>query len=486
MEAQREYHIQTLSEDSSRRPERSSQIELNGLAAAIEDARLAALDSDTGPADPQEYHSLLVRLESVRTRLPPLYRDSVVEPFIATLNRLGEAGFSQTLHSGLGELMTDIAHVILQQGEGYASIATDAFQEVVSDLWDGFLSAEDRRGVKPPDHEVIAPLIKWGNPHYGPYTWPIEATSTFGIRTAIVSLPPANARRGLLAWSTAGHETAGHDVLHADEGLRQELADHLYQAITPLGAGLADYWASRIDETASDVLGILNMGPAAGIGLIGYFRALSSAYGGDGKLRSNGPAGDPHPADILRGFLAAEVVALLLFSNRAAWSKAIENETLKDLGEIVLAGELVSSDIAQQSARIVAQTLVSYKANSLEGHSLGAIQNWRNYDELRVSALRVALRTALPVPPALLVGTYAAHAVAAGVVEIVSDGRHIPMVFTRMLGILKAMHNRNPSWGPLFVKYPGAITRQLGYLPQEPTNGSLFSASEAEKAFLHS
>ena len=58
-------------------------------------------------------------------------------------------------------------------------------------------------------------------------------------------------------------------ILHADDGLEDELSQKVRSALNAvsIGAGLADYWAERIDETASDLMGILNMGPAAGIGL---------------------------------------------------------------------------------------------------------------------------------------------------------------------------------------------------------------------------
>ena len=48
---------------------------------------------------------------------------------------------------------------------------------------------------------------------------------------------------------------------------------------TDFSAKLSDYWKSCIDEAASDVLGILNIGPAAGIGLIGHFRGWNEAWG---------------------------------------------------------------------------------------------------------------------------------------------------------------------------------------------------------------
>jgi hypothetical protein len=123
------------------------------------------------------------------------------------------------MKEGEARLMLDIAQSILQHGERYNKTPTDAFQEVVSDLYDGFLSAEDRRGIKPPDLMIIAPLVKWGNPESGPYTWPADATGEFDVKTAIVNLPPANAEQGIFAWAAIGHETAGHDIIHADNEL---------------------------------------------------------------------------------------------------------------------------------------------------------------------------------------------------------------------------------------------------------------------------
>src|ERR1051325_5006649 len=225
-----------------------------GLDACIEDARVAALDSDPGPAEPHTYRPLLSRLEAVRTKLAPLYRDAMIEPYLAALRQIGERGFRQILSSdpqrvGLAGLMMDIAQAILQQGEGFAEAPTDAFEEVVSDVYDGFLSAEDRRGVNPPDRGAIPPLVKWGIPEFGPYTWPVDATSAFRCKAAVVNLPPANARRGLVAWSALGHETGGHDILHADTGLPEELSAALQQSLGRLGHDLDQYWSARLDAT---------------------------------------------------------------------------------------------------------------------------------------------------------------------------------------------------------------------------------------------
>jgi hypothetical protein len=445
-------------------------LDIGNLTACIEDVRRATLDRDAGPTDPTDYYNLRGRLESSRNKLPPLYREQVFKPYVQTLDRLGSSGFTLTLMRDPSKereagAMLDIAHAILQNGERYEETATDAFQEVISDLYDGFLSEEDRTGVKPPDLCVCAPLVKWGRPDFGPYTWTSESLSAlFNVKTPVVNLPPANAKSGLLAWAALGHETGGHDILHADIGLLAELADLVREALTNagLGNGLPEYWADRIDETASDVLGILNMGPAAAIGLIGYFRGLNAAYTGTATLRNEGSASDPHPADIVRGYLAAETVRLLSFAEANAWGDLLDRETDKDLQQIRLAGRNVSAAEAKQSAKIVAQTLVRGKVEALEKHALGDIQDWHDEDEQIADQLRlglVTLRSLEPIPKEF----YAAHAIAAAVIAAVATDGDIPVIFERAIAILKQMHDRNPSWGPLYVAHPGDILRCVAY-----------------------
>lgn len=448
--------------------------DIRNLSNCVEEVRQAALDLDPGPPEPLPFNVLRGRLQAARPKLSPLYRDAVCDPFIAMLNQLSESEFNEILltdppRERAAGLLFDIAQAILQRGEGFAPTALAAFQEVVSDLYDGFLSVEDRAGIEPPDLGVVPPLIKFGNPAFGPYTWPADATQIFGLRAAIVSLPPVNGRRGLLAWSALSHEAAGHDILHADNGLLRETSRAVREALAAEVSTreLAPYWATRIDETASDVLGILNMGPAPAIGLIGFFRGLNAAFGGSAKLRNNGPAGDVHPADILRGFLAAAVVRQLEFSDAAAWADIIDAETQKDVTTIRLAGRTVTPKVAKKSAEIVARTLVTHPMVSLENHSFGQIQNWRDADEAIVQRLRVTLATTNPLANDLRDGIFAAHLVAAATTAALVQGANIPLLFGRMLDLLKAMHERNPSFGPLFVRHPGDLALDRVYLPQE-------------------
>jgi hypothetical protein len=445
-----------------------AKIGLSHLPACVEDARLAWLDADTGPDEPANFADLVARLEVARKKLPPLYRTNAADPFIDAVKQLGADGFARVLdkdprREGAAGMLFDVAQAILQNGEGYAPRATDGFQEVISDLYDGFLSAEDRRGVKEPDFETIPPLVKWGSPTSGPYTWPIDATSSFGMEVGIVSLPPANARRGICAWATLAHETGGHDILHADDGLVNEVEERVRKAVVAakLPQDLADYWADRVDETASDVLGVLNLGPAAAVGLLAYFRGINAALGWGPVLSCDGDADDPHPADIVRGWLGAEAVRLLRFKDAAAWADALSKETDRDLAKIDLGGLHVTAATAKKSAAVVAKTIASGRLDTLDGHAFDEIQNWRDRDEKIVATLIEPLTLAVDLPGRYAGGTYAAHVVSAAVMAALRTPAAIPVIFDRMLGILKVMHDANPSWGPLYVVHPGNVVRDL-------------------------
>lgn len=433
-------------------------LSLAGLPAAVEEARAAALAGGEGPTDPATFTALRSRLARAAGALPEAYRRAVAVPLLSALDAMGARGFAKLLaqdpgREGAARLLLDLAQAVLQRGEGHQARATAAFQEVVSDLYEGFLSAEDRRGVKPPDHGVLPPLVRWGSGEGGPYTWPITATSHFGAGAAVVSLPELNATGGLLAWPALAHETAGHDVLAADEGLRDELAgavrDRLLAA--KMGTRLADYWAERIDETAADVLGVLNMGPAAAIGLIGYFRALNGAWRGRTQLRNVGLAEDPHPADIARAYVAAETVRLLSFQGAGQWADRLVAEAERDLGQIRLGDLALSPPAMKAAAAAIAQAIVQTRLGALEGRALLEIQDWRDEDETIATSLRQELsggrRAAGKASGARLgAGTYAAHAVAAAVYEAVGGGSRPGEVMGRMVGVLADMNARNPAW----------------------------------------
>ena len=428
---------------------------LAGLPTCVEDAARAAARRSDGPPDPTRFSSLRTRLETAVRALPERYRKAVGEPLLLALDELGARGLAQLLaedpeREGGARLLLDAAQAVLQHGEGYQPRATAAFQEVVSDLYEGFLADEKRAGVKPPGRGAVPPLVRWGSAEAGPYTWPVTATRSLGLEAPVVSLPAANASGGLLAWAALAHETAGHDLLAADVGLQEELGRTVRAAL--LGSRtspvIAGYWAERIDETASDVLGVLNMGPAAAVGLIGYLRGVNGAWGGTAALRSEGAATDPHPTDLARAYLVAETVRLLHFTGAGTWADRLIREADRDLGHLTLGDVAVTAGVARASAAEVARAIVTTRLGALEGHALGDLQGWTDQDEAIVAALRPQLAgggaagggSAAPYVP----GAYAAHAVAAGVYEAVSGRTDPSRVQRRMEELLATMHAANP------------------------------------------
>lgn len=67
------------------------------LDSCIRDALQAAQDKNKGPSEPTNFGILQKRLDACRLKHPPLYRENVIEPYVSTLNKLVEAGFSQVL-----------------------------------------------------------------------------------------------------------------------------------------------------------------------------------------------------------------------------------------------------------------------------------------------------------------------------------------------------------------------------------------------------
>jgi hypothetical protein len=302
----------------------------------------------------------------------------------------------------------------------------------------------------------------------GPYTVAAHATRAFGAGAGVVSLPAANARQGLLTWAALAHETAGHDVLAADLGLEAELREAVRAALRRAGLGAqAPYWTERIGEAASDVMGVLNMGPAAAAGLLAFLRGMNAAYGYPARLRAEGPATDPHPADLLRAWLGAAAVRGLAFSGRSSWARALEAEAARDAAPVRLAGRAVPAREARRGAAVVARTVARAPMRSLEGHALAAIQDWDDGDEAVMASLRPAMEGRARTPARFRGGTYAAHAVAAAVVAALA-GAAPRSALARLRIVLGGMHARNASFGPLPVVSPEALAPHLAWQPSGP------------------
>lgn len=442
--------------------------DISNLGNCIKEVRQAGLSPPavmTFDQYTQNYQQLIADLEAATPHLPFVYQEAAAKPFIQYLENLGESRFlsifnqdpTDDFSSTLQQIIPDAALSILFHNNIYVQ-SVDAFQEIVSDLYDSFISEEARvskqtgRPINLPTYGVIPPLVKFGNADAGPYTWPCDATTQLlGLKCAVVSLPPAQVKGGLLAWSSLGHETGGHDVIHADAGLLQELAQKVRAGVLSAfrSRALATYWANCIDETVSDICGYLNLGPSAGIGLIGYFRSL-----GNGKLRTVGSTNDPHPIDLLRGYLAAAVAKRLNFKDAAVWSGILTNETLKDNNLLYLVDQNgnysqfpVSLSVAIASTDVVAEVVMHSKLNSLQGHSLQEIEDWTDNDEAIAGSLVSSLTTTGQLPVNLHgPGFYAAHVVSASTLAGLNSNANIPVILSEMLAFLQTMHHENPTW----------------------------------------
>ncbi len=446
--------------------------DLSNLNNCINDVRQAAANPFSVPTFDSyktNYKQLVADLQASTPNLPYVYQQTAAKPLLEFIQNLGEWRFLQLfaaqptdgLSAALQQIIPDAALAILSYKMIPALQGISAFEEVISDLYDGFLSDEDRVGkqtgmpIEPPTYGVIPPLVKFGNADSGPYTWPGDATSELlGMGCGVVSLPPAQLQGGLIAWATLGHETSGHDITHADKGLLDELTEKVRAAVLQQfnSPALANYWANCIDETTADVCGYLNMGPSVGGALIGYFRAL-----GDGRLRSMGSLEDTHPIDLLRGYLAAAVVKHLNFQDAASWSQAIAAETHKDDAMLYLVdrnGVLylfpVSFAQAIASTDVVAQVIMQSKLESLQRHSLQQLQDWRDEDQAIVDNLVSVLNNGGHLPTELQgPGFYAAYVVAAATQAALQGGANIPTIFSEMQNILAMMHLENPTWSQM-------------------------------------
>ncbi len=370
---------------------------------------------------------------------------------------------------------TDWMASIDQRSTGYQKDATHAFEEIVADLYDGFLSREELAGIKAPDYETVPPLVKWGRPKRGPYTWPADTGEKLGMKMAVVNMPSAYSKN-IALWAAVGHETGGHDVLRAYEGLVDEIGNKVASEIMnhendpafqenvqwngrtkSVAEFAAEYWKYTIDETGADVCGLLNLGPAAGIGLSVLLIPLRG-----GKLLPYGPL-DVHPIDALRLFLAADVIRSMphLDVNTAnAWSDALEgiiDKYILNKSGFVLYSKTQSGEFRmdakipyngmRETVKVVAN--IAFKPlDTLGGNSLSDINTWKNSDE--ELTLRIVDDFVNKRQPSLEPGpggeqVYAAH-ILSGAVLALTDTPDVEDITALAISALNELYSSNPVW----------------------------------------
>lgn len=419
--------------------------------------------------------------------LPPAYQAGYAQPLRDQLARIEHLARHTTGFAGTVETMIGAVH---QQGEGYPhAAALRRFLAVVSDLYRSFLSADKRTAAGVRLSELLPPLATFKyQGDQGPFTIPVEGTKgIFGGSIGVVSMPAVYRDHPLL-WGSLTHEAGGHDVVHADDGLLDELRAVVLEKCGARGAArggkasdeqlLGAVWAYWMDEAAADVYGLLNMGPAYAFNLAALFSGLNNRGRGGGPcMRTETGASaahgdlDCHPTDILRLGLAAGVIDSLRQlspKTRQAYGEALRQltalcagsaTTVRLEGAISLGAARLHVATRQplkkmlETARGVGRLIATTRLQALGGRGIQEIETWDDGDERAAATIDAALTAGQPI-----VGLGDAAQVLAGMTHALSRK---PALYDAATGLvndaLDASYHGDPIFGapapdPIFVR----------------------------------
>jgi hypothetical protein len=313
-----------------------------------------------------------------------------------------------------------------------------ALQEITNDLYDGFLSKEERvkrltrDGVFPELHKVPhAPTIVLD-------AEPKELLPHYVRRKNTIHFPVWLAQPdGVLAWITLAHETAGHAVLAA-YGLGKKLEREIGEKLRDLKD--AELWMGWFEEAASDCLAVLNLGPAMTLGSIASWRAWGQLTRGAARLPSESLE-DPktHPPPALRAYLMAHVTGKLGYVGAKDAGDALKDEVRREFEDSKQGLHLLDG------AEIFADLLVAGEQEALRGYSFLKLQNWSDGDEKIARELGDVLLDDA-IPSGFDPEHFAAHALAAAITESLKPSRgRGERVVRNLIQLLKLMHDSERS-----------------------------------------
>ena len=361
-------------------------------------------------------------LHAGETLVPVIFRDHYVTPY--------EHSVSRVVSALQGDAMTaeTLTGCIYQHADKDVAPDLHRFLAVISNFYRSFLNARQRISAGIPLIEVDPPLAMFQHSgENGPFTITAESVQQLtGGTIGVVSLP-ATYRKHPVLWASLAHETGGHDVLHADPQLLPELTAGVKAMFgtSTVGGGqmtmtqlLGALWAYWIDESASDIYGVLNIGPTFGHNLAVFFAALNavgSGKSGPPSIRTtSGPDQrgtiDPHPTDLLRLDLIIGAVGALTSLSQAKRQQYVnELRQLSVLlggkatviglqGVLPLDGsrairlnhQLPLADM-QSAARRVGAFIATSKLKALGNHSIQELETWDDPDEATAQAIATAI-----------------------------------------------------------------------------------------------
>jgi len=413
--------------------------------------------------------------------LPRAYVGPYVEPVEQGLDKLLTLAKAGRIRMSSVEIVTG---GIVQHALGWP-MATELrrFVAVISNLYRSFLDNSRRAAAGMPVlKEQLPPLGAFQHDGSdGPITIAVDLMNQFlGGSVGVVALPATFAAHPIL-WMALAHETGGHDVTHADEGLLEELAEGMPGALKPFEADvglpegqLALLWQYWMDEAAADIYALMNAGPA----FVENAAVVLAAMGGGTRptLRLESRVGgkgliDPHPTDILRLHLALGAIGTLRnFSERETAMARIRaiGETFGQGEKITLEGLLpyggqraiplaaeVPREAMGRAAEAVGRYIATVRLVTLGGKSIQAIESWDDEDEIHVATVRNAIAAGKPID-ALGDDAQLLAAVSAAAIEN-------PGEYDRLTSLLNAAldhsFDTDPVWSfnepdRMYIRYP--------------------------------
>ncbi len=474
----------------------------NGFVQLCEKLATIDLFGDGPPIPPWGDSPTLEAVEQVigigAPALPQTYRDGYVTPLTENLRSV--------LRQTPANLVETLAGAVYEHTpESEVRQQLQRFLAVISNLYRSFLSKAKRAAVDVPLASVFPPLAVFQHSGAsGPFTIPSDEESRlFGAKIGVVSLPSTYRDHPVL-WASLAHETGGHDVTHADEGLLPELAIGVQAlfGVDPLRTGQQPshrqldglLWSYWIDEAAADIYGVLNIGPTFALNLAAFFAALNNRATGAVIPSLRTQSGhteddltlDPHPTDILRLHLAIGAIENLNGLSAMTRDKYITE--LEQLAGLCAQGANtveIQGDVAidrdrwirvntrrpledmQKSARLVGAYIVTAKLQALANHSIQDIETWDDADELTAQQIATAFQGTASVAD---MGDDA-QLLAGATLTLVAQPDRYNTVTERLAQALDRSYEQDPVWSAptphlVFIRhhFRGPDAPELGFI----------------------
>lgn len=344
------------------------------------------------------------------------YREAYVEPLLASVRRLLQ---SHDDDETVLQTAETIAGAVYQHTPQHPyRFAVRRFLAAVSNFYRSFLSEAKRAAVTIPAALTgLPPLAAFVQTGRGPFTLPSDVVRRMlGAGVAVVGMPGRLSEHPVW-WLTLAHETAGHDVLHADPDVLPDLVAGIRTLFGggPLAPGQQPddeqmqglLWSYWVDEVASDVYALLNSGPAFAYNMAVLLRAFAALRPGTGTslvMPTRWYPLDAHPPTGLRLHVARGVV-----ENLAGLAPEDRKHHLKQIGD--LAGEdgpdvrirgrveverdrwvdidrKTSAAELVQAARRVGAFIVTTRMPAFGGRSVQDLETWDADDERITTVIR--------------------------------------------------------------------------------------------------